>query len=306
MSTVPDHLRGLVDDAAVFPPGNAPLDEALRAHLEHRAAPYAGLVGPLVVGDRHLAELAELLPGIVRDETQVGTPSGPAFGHELPVAVVVSGGAGAIEPAVRWAELGTLSLAGLEVAVRDSATGEAAHNARRITTMVDQLRSAGELDDDVPVHVEMPRLYGSPPTPDWFGALDELAATELRLKLRTGGPDADAFPAPHELAGCIEAALDREMPFKCTAGLHHAVRHRDPQTGFEHHGFLNVLLATKALFDGASVDDAAGLLDEHDADALVERATGEALASARRWFTSFGSCSVVEPLEDLQKLGLVS
>ena len=67
-----------------------------------------------------------------------------------------------------------------------------------------------------------------------------------------------------------------------------------------------IVLATKALFDGASVDDAAGLLDEHDADALVERATGEALASARRWFTSFGSCSVVEPLEDLQKLGLVS
>ena len=25
----------------------------------------------------------------------------------------------------------------------------------------------------------------------------------------------------------------------------------------------------------------------------------EALASARRWFTSFGSCSVLEPLEDL-------
>jgi hypothetical protein len=306
VSTVPDHLHGLVDDAAVFPPGNAPLDQALRAHLEHLSSPHFALVGPLVVGDRHLAELAELLPAVVRDDTQVGTPSGPASGHELPVAVVVSGGAGALEPAVRWAEAGTLSLAGLEVAVRDSATGEAAHNARRITTMVDQLRSAGELDDDVPVHVEMPRLFGSPPTPDWFGALDELAAAELRLKLRTGGPDADAFPAPHELAGCIEAALDREMSFKCTAGLHHAVRHRDPQTGFEHHGFLNVLLATKALFDGASVDDAAELLDEHDPDVLVERATGETLAGARRWFTSFGSCSVVEPLEDLQKLGLVS
>jgi len=293
VSTVPDHLRGLVDDAAVFPPGNAPLDEALRAHLEHRAAPYADLVGPLVLGDRHLAELAELLPA-----------GGGAAA--LGVAVVVSGGAGAVEPAVRWATRDGLRLAGLEVAVRDSATGEAAHNARRITTMVDQLRSAGELDDDVPVHVEMPRLYGSPPTPDWFGALDELAGAELRLKLRTGGLDADAFPSPHEVAGCIEAALDREMPFKCTAGLHHAVRHRDPQTGFEHHGYLNVLLVTKELFDGASVDDAAALLDEGDADVLVEQATGETLASARRWFTSFGSCSVVEPLEDLQKLGLVS
>jgi hypothetical protein len=306
VSTVPDHLHGLVDDAAVFPPGNAPLDEALRAHLGHRATPYAALVGPLVLGDRHLAALPELLPGVVRDGTQVQAARSPALRHELSVAVVVSGGAGSIEPAVRWAEAGVLELAGLEVAVRDSATGEAAHNARRITTVVDQLRSAGDLDEDVPVHVEMPRLYGSPPTPDWFGALDEIAAAELRLKLRTGGLEADAFPAPHELAGCIEAALDREMTFKCTAGLHHAVRHRDPQTGFEHHGFLNVLLATKALFDGASVDDAAALLDESGADVLVERATEDALAGGRRWFTSFGSCSVAEPLEDLQKLGLVS
>jgi hypothetical protein len=306
VSTVPDHLHGFVDDAAVFPPGNAPLDDALRGHLEHRGAPYSDLVGPLVLGDRHLAELAELLPATGRDETQAASPSGPVSGHELSLAVVVSGGAGALEPAVRWATRDGLRLAGLEVAVRDSATGEAAHNARRIATMLDQLRSAGELDDDVPVHVEMPRLYGSPPTPDWFGALDELAAAELRLKLRTGGLDPDAFPAPHELAGCIEAALDREMTFKCTAGLHHAVRHRDPQTGFEHHGFLNVLLATRALFDGAGVDEAAVLLDEHDADHLVAQATDDALAGGRRWFTSFGSCSVVEPLEDLQKLGLVS
>ena len=47
------------------------------------------------------------------------------------------------------------------------------------------------------------------------------------------------------------AALDRETPFKCTAGLHNAVRHRAADTGFEHHGFLNVLLATRQAFDGA-------------------------------------------------------
>jgi hypothetical protein len=95
------------------------------------------------------------------------------------------------------------------------------------------------------------------------------------------------------------------MPFKCTAGLHHAVRHDDPATGFAHHGFLNVLLATQALLAGGSVDDAAHLLDERDGDALAARATDEVLASARRWFTSFGSCSVTEPLEDLHSLGLL-
>ena len=296
MSTVPEHLRGLVDDAAVFPPGNAPLADALDAHRSRDADTLAGsLVGTFVVDDQRLPDLA----------AAVGEARSTAGDEPLPVSVVVSGGAGALEPAVRWSAVDGLRLAGLEIAVRDSATGETRHNARRVVAALDRLVTSGDLDDDVPVNVELPRLHGSPPTPDWFGALDELGAADLRLKLRTGGTDADAFPAPHEVAGCVEAALDREMAFKCTAGLHHAVRHTDPATGFTHHGFLNVLLATKAVLDGASVDDAARVLDDRDADGLAARATPDVLTSARRWFTSFGSCSVSEPLEDLRRLGLL-
>jgi len=283
---VPAAFRALVDDAAVFPPGNVPLDEAVVAHARHRQAPYADLVGPFVVGDAALPELA-------------GTTG-------LDVSVVVSGGAGALAPAVAWAGRAGVTLAGVEVALRDSATGELAHNARRVVTAVDQLVAGGDLDDGVPVCVEMPRLYGAPPTPDWLATLDELAAMDHRLKLRTGGLDADAFPGSHELAGCIAAALDRELAFKCTAGLHHAVRHRDPETGFEHHGFLNVLRATRASLDGAAVDEVAALLDEADAGRLLDGTALDALAGARRWFTSFGSCSISDPLDDLTELGLVS
>jgi hypothetical protein len=38
---------------------------------------------------------------------------------------------------------------------------------------------------------------------------------------------------------------------------------------------------------------------------LVETAAELDLAGARRWFTSFGSCSVSEPLDDLLALGLL-
>lgn len=285
-SPVPASLHGLVDDAAVFPPGNAPLDEAVRAHAQHRAGPYADLVGPLVVGEDRLPDLVRL----------VDAP--------LPVGVVVSGGAGALEPAVRWAR--GLHLAALEVALRDSATGELAHNARRIVTAVDRLVASGDLDEDVPVYVEMPRLYGASPTPDWFAALDEVAAMDHRLKFRTGGADADAVPSAQELATCIGAALDRELSFKCTAGLHHAVRHRDEVTGLTHHGFLNVLLATRSSLDGASPADVAAVLGETDGPSLVSGTDEAGRAGARRWFRSFGSCSVLEPLQDLIALGLVS
>jgi hypothetical protein len=296
VSTVPAHVRGLVDDAAVFPPGNAPLGEALRAHLEHRRSPYADLVGPLVVGDAILPELASL----VLDEPAVATASRPGL------SVVVGGGAGAIQPAVVWAQrVEALELRGLETAMRESDAGDLAPNARRIVAAVDALVAAGELDDDVPVYVEPPRLHGADPSASWLAALDELAALDHRLKLRTGGTEADAFPDSHELATCIGAALDRELAFKCTAGLHHAVRHRDPATGFEHHGFLNVLLATRASLDGAGVDDVAAVLEERDGERLVGSTDEAGLAGARRWFRSFGSCSVLDPLTDLRDLGVV-
>jgi hypothetical protein len=283
--TVPTWLAHLVDDAAIFPPGNAPLDRAVTEHLGHRAADYADLVGPFVVSDVKLPDLVEVVSAV----ESVGTP--------LAVAVVVTGGAGAIEPAVRWATRAPeLELRSLEIALRDE--DDLAHNARRVVAALDAL--AADLDG-VTANVEPPRVHGEP-SPGWLGALDVLAAREVPLKFRTGGVDADAFPTSSELAAGIGAALDRELPFKCTAGLHNAVRHRDPETGFEHHGFLNVLLATRAALDG---EDAAAVLDDPDPVVRVKEVGDDALARTRRWFTSFGSCSVLEPHDDLVDLGLL-
>jgi len=289
-TSLPSYVHGLVDDASIFPPGNAPIQEAVAAHRRHRASSYADLVGPFVVSDTRLPELGAV-PGVAADAP-------------LDVVVVVTGGAGAVEPAATWASrTDGVELAGLEIAMRQSDAGDLAPNARRIVTAFDQLGL------DVSLAVEVPRLYGDEPSASWLDALDELAAVDHRLKLRTGGLEEDAFPGVHELATCIVAALDRELRFKCTAGLHHAVRHQDPETGFDHHGFLNVLLATRASLDGAGVDDLAGVLAVRDGAMLTAKITAldaDGLASARRWFTSFGSCSILDPLDDLTQLGLVT
>jgi hypothetical protein len=279
---IPPEYTALVDDAAIFPPGNAPLEEAVPAHREHRAAPYGDLVGPFVVSDTRLPDLARLVD---------------PDGDPLLVTVVVTGGAGAVEPAYRWATAPGLEPAGIEVALRD--LDDLAGSARRTVTAVDRLGV------DVPAYLEPPLLPG-PPSRSWLAALDEVAGADLRLKLRTGGVTADAFPAEETVATAIDAALDRELPFKCTAGLHHAVRHRAADTGFEHHGFLNVLLATRAALDG---DDVAAALAERDPDAVVARlaeAGSDALVRARRWFTSFGCCGVRDPYDDLVALSLAA
>jgi len=285
----PEAYAGLVDDAAIFPPGNAPVPEALRAHAEHRASWYAAVVGGFVCSDTRLTELQAALDD--------APPTEP-----LRVNLTISGGAGAVGPALTWTGRDDrLSLAAVEVALRGE--DDLAHNAARMTTVLDAL------PEEAVAYVEMPRLYGDHVTAGWGAALDEVAAAGLRMKYRTGGPDRDAFPSSAELAEVVTAALDREVELKLTAGLHHAVRHADAATGFEHHGFLNVLLATRAGLDGAGASDVAALLDERDPTVVAHRVSelGPAgLASTRRWFTSFGSCSIIEPVDDLVDLGLIS
>lgn len=289
MSTgLPAPYADLVDDAAIFPPGNAPLPEAVGAFLHRSTEWYAGLVGPLVISDVRLPDLLEVV-----DELDPQDP--------LPTSVVISGGAGSVLPAAKWATgSGLLSLRGLEIALRDP--DDLAGNARRVAAAVDEARAEGVLDDEAPVYVELPHV-GS--TASWLAAADVVAEHEFRLKFRTGGVDADLFPHSHALARWIDAALDRETPFKCTAGLHNAVRHTD-ETGFEHQGFLNVLLATGHAFDGGGTEDITALLEERDGQALAAMVDEDELVRARRWFRSFGSCSVLEPLEDLIELGLVA
>jgi hypothetical protein len=272
--TLPAQFVPLVDDAAIFPPGSLALEQALEEHEDHLQSDYADLVGGFVVSDVKLPDLVELLP----------SASG------LAINLVVTGGAGAIEGAVRWASRADqVELRALEFALRDEE--DLGHNARRVMAMLDTLDA--ELAD-VEVYVEPPRVHDEP-TAGWLAALDVLAERDMPLKFRTGGVHDEDFPTSAELAACIDAALDRELPFKCTAGLHHALR-TDHQ-----HGFLNVLVATRAALAG---NDVVAALEETDPDPVVElvRTEGE---SARRWFRSFGSCSVLEPHDDLVELGLV-
>lgn len=277
VSGVPAAWAGLVDDAAIFPPGNTPLPDAISAYRARREEWYADLVGPLVVRDTDL-------PGVPDD---------------LPVSVVLTGGAGAVAGVAGLAGKRGHHLVGVEAAVRD--LDDPTGNVRRIAAAVDAARDSGGLAD-AQVYVELPQ---TDPTPDWLTAADAVAEAGYRLKFRTGGVEPRLFPATTTVAAWIDAALDRETAYKCTAGLHHAVRHRDHQTGFEHLGFLNVLLATRVAFDGGSPEEVTRVLDDHYPNDLVALARQGDLADARRWFTSYGSCSVTDPRDDLVGLGLL-
>jgi hypothetical protein len=117
-------------------------------------------------------------------------------------------------------------------------------------------------------------------------AIGAVAAVGGRVKLRCGGA---SIPSVEQVAVVIACCREAGVPFKATAGLHHPVRRG------EEHGFLNLLAATTA-----PAGRLEAVLAEEDASAI------DVAGADRALFTSFGSCSWREPVDDLRELGLLS
>lgn len=301
-------VSGLFDDASLFPPGNSPMPLAVAAHGRQAAAWYHDLTGPFVCPETRLEELRAVL-------TAANVP-------EIDLALVVTGGAAAVGAATdAVASDPRLRLRAIEVSARriqgsepttDSQSGheptshehtDHGHGAVEVAAALDAALLGGAAG-----YIEIPLgLLADPATAD--EVLSIVAGRGYRPKLRTGGPTATAFPDEPTLAAALVAVERWNVPFKCTAGLHHAIRHTAADTGFEHHGFLNVLLAVGAAAADASGDQIAGLLalrDPAQVAGQIRDLDPESAAEIRALFTSFGTCSTDEPIADLVGLGLIS
>ena len=277
MSTlVPTLFAGLVDDASLLPPSLTSLADAYAKQAEHRAAWYAGLLGPLLVP-------ASVIGAAV-----------PA--QDLPVALLGDVAMSAVPIAVEKLRATGAVIFHLEAAVarrgEDPQPGLAA------------LRMLAGGDKDLQVYAEIPLSWGL------LAALDGVAEARgdgLRIapKFRVGGLAAELFPTPVELAAVICACRDRELPFRLAAGLRHAIRHTDPETGFTHHGFLNVLAGSVLASEGGEVAEVAEALAATHPLPLVEP-TRSHRDGSRPLFVGFGAVNVVEPLTELVRLGLIN
>jgi hypothetical protein len=278
-------LRRLVDDAAVFPPGNASLADAVRQHAVHRSAWYADCVGPLLVPAAASADLVQVL------DTQDG---GGAPGAEHPLEIVLVARPGA-HPGTTTAALEALSR---EYRVRVVGAELAWHEGWRDLGL-----------ESLPVALEVPRGEDSAvAVADVHTARS--AGRPVVAKFRTGPTATWAWPDEAELAGFIGLCARLGVPFKLTGGLHHAVRGRYSVDGIpeENHGVLDVLVATSAALAGASPAELAALLAVRDATALADLVAAwpdGTAAGVRAAFTAYGCCTVTDPVGDLPDLGLL-
>jgi hypothetical protein len=264
----------LFDDAAIFPPGNAPLPQAVTSFLSRAGTSEAAYVGTFLCSGSRVEELLGCL----------------APGARLALSLVESRLEALPGIVERLADDDRITLRGVET------VGAGSDGIARTLLAFDRL-----LPPAAQGYVEIPL--------DASGHdIGALTGTPYLAKFRTGGPTADAFPDERAIAVAIIHAVKSGVGFKMTAGLHHAVRHRDAMTGFEHHGFANVLGAVGAAIGGRPAPDVERLLAERDREAVVAAlpsGDSPAACAVREFFVSFGTCSITEPLADLRAMGLL-
>lgn len=183
------------------------------------------------------------------------------------------------------------------------AHGGEAH-MRRAVTRSDVVQVEAPLEATLPPDsLRLRRYLELPPHGDVETAVDRVAQTGARVKLRCGGVSPDVVPPARRVAEVLAACARRRLPMKATAGLHHAFRRRPSSPDGPRHGLVNLLAAASAAMAGAGVDHLTTVLDtEEDEGAdLVERIDRH----ARSLVTAIGTCSIDEPVGELQALGVL-
>lgn len=303
-------MSHIIDYAGMYPPANLSLEEAFRNFVNYQVSPDSWMLARFVVPAKQLPPLTPLMPA---------SPSVLSF------TALGRSGAAADE-----------FLANLKLDIDDIQSFRKAHGEKAIVDVFEVALPSSALNDAAAAHDLVKAssdilnkngltvFFEAPFGEGWqmraenlIRALRKLKDRHVGFKLRTGGVTADAFPSPEQIAWAIVSVRDAGVPLKCTAGLHHPIRHYNESVQTKMHGFLNVF--------GAAILAAARQLPQEQIQPILEdenpvnfvfadegfawnhlRVATSEIAKARQFAASFGSCSFDEPREDLRRLGLLS
>ena len=282
MSAIESLLAGLFDYAGLYPPASLSIRSAANNYLEYRNGEHAWALGRFIVNLDRIEELRSVV--------------GQSFG-QMKLSVIAS-------ETTDWDNLTDLIHSGAPIDSIEIKCGNA----------VDIERFASQIPCELTTYFEIGMDAAR------REALDAIAATGTRAKIRMGGVIADAFPSIADVAQMLENLAAIRLPFKATAGLHHPVRSRRPLTYQPQspqgtmHGFVNLSCAAALIYAGANHEHARAMLEEQDpsmwrvsSNTIQWRDrswTADQIAEIRnRFLISIGSCSFEEPIHDLQTLG---
>jgi hypothetical protein len=304
-------LDGAIDYAGLYPPAALDLPTALDKYSRHRASPYSWMLGRFVVGVDKLPGLASL----VAERNGSGRP--------MALSVV----ARAADPAFDFADQFAEDLQRIHQ-FKDSAPGGLTVDSIEVKTPnadpLEWLRGFHRVAGPAAGWLQANLFFEVGFAPGWERWLHRLRTEapeafgrRTGFKIRCGGLDKAAFPSAKRLAEFLVESKRIGGDWKATAGLHHPLPFDDAATGTVMHGFVNLFTAALLCqFEKGDVraDLVANVFEDRDPaswtftdDAMTWRdfsVTTKSIGTARKHIaTSFGSCSVDEPTDDLVSLG---
>lgn len=279
-------LKRLFDYAGLFPPAKLPMEQTVQNYAGYRDAARSWMLGRIIVPLSRLDEFED-------------------------IAAPLGG---------KW----RLSVVGQSNWSVDLETIRE-FNSRRSTErdfVIDCMERRFSIDDPPPSNLSDILVYCEVPPTD-NDSLSAIRNHGLMAKVRCGGLDRNAFPNDSSLAQFLATCHSLALPFKATAGLHHPLKSTRPATDSEGadvvdmHGFFNLTIAACFLY--------AGLIGQAEVEAILSVRSLEEFkvgSNALEWrdlsidihqitssrdgfFHGLGSCSFVEPTEDLEQLKLL-
>lgn len=283
-------LGGWIDFAGPFPPASLPLEAAVACYMGYRRGTDAWFLGNLVV---RMGDVPEV-------ERYLLSHRGAAEPAPVPLSIVVG---------ARWREVpeklqqlsASLKLSRI-VAIEGKWDNDQAGLWRQLTS--DGYRLFVEMAGEVPLREQLPSI----------------AQVDAAAKLRMGGTETHQIPSPATVATFLSVCRSCDLPYKLTAGLHHAWTGDYPLTydarsaSARFFGFIPVCVAALLIeSDPAATAAATEVLTEPGAGHIRLDQDGIKWKQ-HRWTTAdcrhlrsarllgVGSCSFEEPLADIQAM----
>ncbi|MGH9186700.1 MAG: hypothetical protein ACRD0U_12940 [Acidimicrobiales bacterium] len=294
-------LERLIDDAGLFPPAQLPMRDALAAHAANQSGQWAWMLGRFLCPASRLDELAAELP----ESTT-----------ELRLSVILD--TRALEADLDRVATAAASDDRITVELAEVRLPETTNDA--VAGALDAAESS-ELPGPITMYLEPADSTDPAGLVSLVDGVAERRATSTGnppgAKIRCGGQRVDLFPPPEAVAAFIDRCVDRVVPFKATAGLHHPHRQPDPATGALMHGFLNLvggtalrgagLISRAELVELIADEDPANITLDHEGFHWRGRSAraGDIHHARSVAFHAYGSCSFDEPVADLLALGIL-
>jgi hypothetical protein len=290
MSAAEALLGRIIDYAGLFPPAALDMTSAVRNYQDYLRSDQGWMLGSFVVSAARLEEFVAAFEQVCCGERE----------SPWTLSIVCAGEAADDARQIADFRQGAVFIGSLEAKAADPRAAE---------DLLERLPAARAR------YVEFPPERAAEMLP-------VLADRGSWAKIRMGGVTPETIPSIESVAQFLRACIRERVPFKATAGLHHALRAVRPLTGEPDspratmHGFLNLFLGAALAYFGTDQQAIIRTLAEEDAsafrvdDELIRwhdhTLIADQIERVRSEFAlSFGSCSFTEPVDDMKEMGWI-